>query len=271
VNPSKGDVQTVLARLDGLAPGIKPAIITTDFAVLYGYLQDNGAETLPVILKESTLSVRKERFQGRDLWVLEGTGKWGQVRLWLDPALEYWPRRIVQHKSEKDWYGREKTIESLRASPPFRPRAAYRGIHRDIELTDYHNVKGVMVPTKLALTEVESFVNNPDVTYKTRVTLSGIDLRPDFITRDLFTMSAPIRNGTYVQVDDRPGIEFEWQNGEIVKRINTDTVERLEGNVFMPEPGFSRSLILVGAILGVVVLLVAFLFFWKQSTRRFMR
>ncbi len=80
--------------------------------------------------------------------------------------------------------------------------------------------------------------------------IDNVDLTP--VPDDAFKISADIKDGTYVQVDDRPNVEYEWRGGEVVKAVNQRTVERLRGSAY-----FSTFSIAGYFLLFAILLLVA--------------
>jgi hypothetical protein len=114
--------------------------------------------------------------------------------------------------------------------------------------------------TRATLDEHMRFTNGQSVRISTKFDFSEIDPRPDFSTSDPFVISAPIPDGTEVQVDDRPNIRYEWRGGKIVKSWNQEWVARLEGLSFLPGPWWVRLLLLLTTSLLLVgsVVLIAY-------------
>lgn len=71
-----------------------------------------------------------------------------------------------------------------------------------------------------------------------------------------------VPNGTRVQVNDHPGIKFEWRDGEIVRMIDRKRVDELAGYSFT---GSKWKLPIVVISLGALIWF-AWAFFRAKSS-----
>jgi hypothetical protein len=125
-----------------------------------------------------------------------------------------------------------------------------------MEATRFERMGGVDVITGFTLTEEDKFDNDEVVVFQSQFRFTDVDVHPDFTVQDPFTISTPIPNGTPVQVDDRPTINYEWLNGKIEKSINPTAVANLEANAFRAGSSPGRGVWLAVG-LGLVMLGIA--------------
>jgi hypothetical protein len=77
---------------------------------------------------------------------------------------------------------------------------------------------------------------------------------------DFFT---DVPDGTPVYVDDYEGIEFVWEDGEIVRKVDRVKLASLIGQPFFESP--LRRFLIIGA--GVCALAIVGWFLWRRSKR----
>ncbi len=218
LEPTRGTIQSVSARLGELSQAERSQIPAYWFGAIYGYLDNNGGVLLPQILKESKLSARKNKLEGRELWVLEGIGRWGYHALWLDPALGFHARHIEQRKNGGDWIEHGRSIASLpKFNSTFYPNEFLKERSQRIEAREWNRIGDSIVLIAMTAKEESRFSNNRTAVLDAHIRFSAVTLNPDFSKFDAFTIKTPIPNGTPVQVDDQPTIRFEWHDGRIVK------------------------------------------------------
>jgi hypothetical protein len=177
-------------------------------SLLYGRL--HGAP-LAEALRQSKLSARKAELDGKPVCVLEATGKSGTHTLWLDPAMDFLPRRIEERRKIED-------------SPVFPEDDPYLPAARLIE--EKLIVDGVRIEragTTDVLTEfterlTRHFDNGQSATWTGTFRIRDVKLHLDFTKDDPFKISTPVADGTRVFVHDEPTIDYEWRNGKIVKK-----------------------------------------------------
>jgi hypothetical protein len=251
-------VQAIVARLDDLPVEERSRIGTLPLGLAtHGFINGNGRLTLPAVLKQSKLSARREQVDSRDLWVLEGTGPFGQHTLWLDPALGFLPRRIVQRKAGTDWFERGRVVNTCEGDGRYWPRARYTETSRRMDALKFEKMGNSFALTEFTIVEESHFADGRAVALSTNVRFSKVDLAAiRFAGTDPFVVSTPIPNGTPVQVDDHPTISFRWQDGQIIKDIERDSVEKLSGHSMRPGTWLGHGTLSIGALslLGLVAI-----------------
>src|SRR5262249_19414298 len=100
MKPNSRTVHFVRAYLGDLPPDEKLAIAPFKYGlILNGSMITSPDVPLPEILRRSTLTESSEKVDGVLCKTLRGTGKWGDVRLWLDDSSGYLPKRLEIEKN----------------------------------------------------------------------------------------------------------------------------------------------------------------------------
>jgi hypothetical protein len=214
----------VRARLGELTEREKGLLYRMPVALLHGRLdyniRDNTLIPLPEILRESQLSTRKAELDGKPVWVLEATGKWGAHTLWLDSAAGLLPRRIEQRKKGADWTSPGMPMNSL---PPysetrFYPAAKATEVALIIDGVQIERFGATDLLTGFTIRDTIRFDNGQSVTWTGTTRVRDVKLNPGFATDDPFRITSPVPDGAAVHVFDAPNIAFEWRGGKIVRK-----------------------------------------------------
>ncbi|MEW4529599.1 hypothetical protein [Maioricimonas sp. JC845] len=133
---------------------------------------------------------------------------------------------------------------------------------RAVEFLEWESFEGTDVPSRvqtwdLVLTSDRKW----ETTYQVH-TLEEIGPPVDISGHygDFFT---DIPDGTPVQVNDYMGIDFVWDDGEIVRKIDRRTLRSLIDQPFFESP--VRRLLMMA--LGAAAVAVAGLLLWRQRSR----
>lgn len=264
-DPANKNLLALVARLDELPESMRLGIGGNYGPIVTGHLSWNDGVILPDILQESTLTVRKDIAPKSDLMILQGTGKWGEHTLWLDPTHNYIPRRIEQRKKGQDWIDRDKPLSEVGPGDGrVYPKASYKEVSQRFEATKVDQIAGKDIITEVVLTEQLQFANNQSVTLTTQMRISNLAMSPDYSSGNPFVINTPIPNGTPVEVYDSPGIEYEWQDGKIVKKVSAPAVAFLGGMRFLVGSWLGRGILLLSA-LALVLILIALRQRWRKG------
>lgn len=246
---AEGRPKGILASLQELSEEQRRRISCYQrFSVAINGGMDFDQFSLPETLHQSQLSAREVRWDGRRLWLLEGTGPWGYHALWLDPQQGFLPRRILQRKQGEDkmfWgQGQNTTVDTV----PSERYGPWKQASQQWDITRFGTANSKPVITGFTLTsaiQTAQGVRSPDTTHARHVvSFSEINLNPDF-SRDPFVITTRIPNGLHVTVREQRGIDYEWRDGEIVKSVNQSSVGNLEGHWFQGGSLFGRGLLLL--------------------------
>jgi hypothetical protein len=266
-DPAKHVIRGVVANLDELPESQRRQTYSYKHGAVYGYLDGNDGLLLPAVLEDSTLTAHFEVHNGRQVQVLDAEGKWGIHAVWLDPAAGYIPCRIEQHKVGKDLLRADMPLTSYVGDGRFWPKHACNAMHRTVEVTKTQSYSGTTFPVAMTLVDEERFDKDQTVTVTTEIRFAHVNLRPDFSSANPFIVSTPIPNGTPVQVDDHPGINYEWRDGNIVKSMSQAALANLnDGKLASSAYPLGTKLMVA---LGLVALaLLTFLFCSRLRSKR---
>jgi hypothetical protein len=251
-----GRAANVFGWMDELSEQDRQMIAPYWYAVVFGYLDNNGGESLASILRASRLKVRTETVGGRALVALEGVGTWGTHTVWLDPAAGYLPRRIEQRKESGDWLLRNQPISSFpKMQSPLYPQAKIKSRVLTMDVIESAGTGADTVATGLAMAETTHFDSGSPVTLKTTVRFYGLALPDAPLSDDTFRVNTVIPDGTPVTALDNPTINYEWQDGKAVKSVNGTALSRL-GNALFSRGRWYLGVLVIGVGVGAVCVTV---------------
>lgn len=215
-----------------------------DFMLVFGHLQGNGRMMyLPAILRESNLTTSEQALQGENVFVLRGKGRFGAYSLWLDPKHGSLPRRISVRKTLSDYAG-DRQLSSFRG---------VREMKADVEVSRLEKFGDVHLMTEFAIL-YQTLFSDGSRQSQTTCRLSKIDVSPNVSTSDAFKVSVDIPNGTPVQVNDAPGIEYVWKDDRILKLVDTEYAKDLRGRTFVRGMSSARRWVLGVTVVLLIVL-----------------
>lgn len=175
--------------------------------------------------------------------------------------------RLELVKSADDWYAPEKKLSERKSGGYHRPRSTYTGVTRHIVVTAWATAGAVSYPAAFTVTTEERFANNQTVVFTDEVRVSEASFGPAAVPPATLTVGTPIKNGTRVSVEDSPNIEYEWEDGKIVKRIDRAVVASLEQWDFRPEPWWRRYRLEMAAGLAGVAAVAGLAWWWRRYRR----
>jgi hypothetical protein len=208
---------------------------------------------IPTFLRTSNLSSRKDTLDGKTIYILEGVANNVKITLWLDTTREYAVQKIF--------------FDGLRSPRP---------VSYEYSVQSYEEISGVSVPSEATLIQFLppapiispleqgqlANVKNNKVTmsseYKNinEIKLISIDFDPKF-TDDDFRITQSIPNGTEVNMQDAPQLNYVWQDGKAIPQLNKKALAAARGARFV---GLAKTS-WIWMISGALVLLIAVFIF----------
>ena len=180
----------------------------------YGKTEEGFVDLLK---KSSDLVVKeqKEKINGHDCYVLEGTIEQGDAIVWIDPNTGFNIRKIIV-SNIKD--GEITGITDISEA-----------VIDDIQI---QKVEDVWLPMSVSSTFVTrdsegNIINEAKTTYKR----TQFEFNPDFEKLNAFEMDG-IPNGTRIKDLDNGGLLYEWQNGKIIPYIDESFIDELDKSTF---------------------------------------
>jgi len=170
--------------------------------------------------------------------------------------------RRIRIQFDEDVPERPKLVEITYADSSREKVEPYALHSRVIELSDWGEVAGIELPRKVLAWDLGCNNKGELMTFTASDTLESVGPPVDISGHygDFFT---DIPDGTPVQVNDYMGIDFVWDDGEIVRKIDRRTLRSLIDQPFFESP--VRRLLMMA--LGGAAVAVAGLLLWRQRSR----
>ncbi|MFG0333486.1 MAG: hypothetical protein ACF8TS_09005, partial [Maioricimonas sp. JB049] len=170
--------------------------------------------------------------------------------------------RRIRITFDEDVPDRPGLVEITYATPGREKLEPYALHSRTIELSDWGEVAGIDLPRKvLAWTQGCNFKGEP-MTFTASTSLVSVG-PPTELSQHYGDFFTDIPDGTPVQVNDYMGIDFVWEDGEIVRKADRTPLSSLIGEPFFESPA-PRLLMMA---LGAAAVAVAGLLLWRQRSR----
>jgi hypothetical protein len=226
-----------------------------EFFPIHGVFPNNNFLPLPAILRQGSLSVRKERQRDRDYWVLQSKGQWGFHEVWFAQSQPSIPVYIVQRKQGEDKHFENKPVNSM---PAVRLKDGSTVRIERLEVvynaTQIANVGNDPMVLGFTMTDRTVFSNGTAHVRQIEVAYSNFRRDPVW-DKDVFKVIAP--DGTPFFEQNEMQIRYEWRDGEIVKSLSEDAIKNLEGLRARRSRWIGRGLLALGLV-AIVGLLAVF-------------
>lgn len=296
VEMQKGKLTTSYLKAESVTPAVGYAVINVDVAknvctsgvaaytkplkpdiaktagfdlhslVIDGRIMFNDYQPLPKILSLSDTKVSNEVLNNVGTVVITATGKWGKHVLWLDPARNYVPLRVVQEKGPDDLIDDAKPLRSLSRDPYEKPPITYARYVQQFDATRVEKIGGRFVVT--GFTRRAESTRSDKSESGTTETITITDVKPvEKWDTDPFVFSAKIPDGTPVTAQDDMPIEYEWRGGKIVKKVNAAAVAAVEAVEFKPPAAWNVVNVLLFAAATVGIGGIGYLI-WRRASGR---
>jgi hypothetical protein len=267
IDPETGKAEGMLANLAELSADEQNRVAFASFGVgVSGVLMHTRYPLPEVLRKANKLTATRTTLEKKPCWLLEAQGEWGNHSLWLDPDRDFLPRRMVLVKENKARVyvspGKIFTIATM----PANFNGPWKRSVQQFDAARFELVGGRHLVTAWKLTREVTSINTTS-RFWTDVVLSDINLNPNF-TKDTFRLTTPVPDGMRVTVDEQRGIDFEWRDGKVVKKVNQAAAANLEGNLFRAGSGGWRNLLVGGGLVAAVLLLGGVWWYRRRLTGR---
>ncbi len=145
-----------------------------------------------------------------------------------------------------------------------RPKPEVVGVltNRRVEFLEWDTYEAIVCPSRIATWDlVYTDEGKWETTYST-VTLDSVGPETP-ISDEYGEFFTDVPNGSQVQVNDYKGIDFVWENGDILRKVDGAKLSSLIGQRFFPSP--LRRFLLIGT--GIIVLAAFGWALWSQTGR----
>jgi hypothetical protein len=211
-----------------------------------GYLKGDY-KRFDQILKEAgseNISVKEkmEEINGTANYVIEADTNNGKYHIWLNPEKGYNFTKAVLQKKEGDAYN----------YGPLRPGDDFLF---QMENTEFREINGVWVPVKARMEYEYKLPNGGSSEEKINYEITSISINPDHDTLRSF-LTDDIQNGAKVILREVSGINYIWQDGELIPNIDKAAIDQLDRMTeeIMAEGNKCRASLEDGAVCAAVTL-----------------
>lgn len=227
-------------------------------ALLFGHFPGDAPHSVLDIIQQADLSIGEEPIDGHSTVWLQGRGRYGVHRIWIDPAIGFKPRRVEVRKEGSDLLG-SVAVSSVTGQGGLYPPLRLEKFVLVASAFQYQRVGKSHFVTSLTIA-IEHAYRGAIVRMRHEIGFTDISVSPGVSNRDAFQISTSIPNGTPVTNLDAPTINYEWQNGQVAKSVNQEVVSKLEAHGFLAGVGGLRLWLF---LMSALVLFAIVILFWK--------
>jgi hypothetical protein len=183
---------------------------------LFGMASGNDFQDVHDLLSNAddlSLQPEKDSINGISCMILEGTSRYGKVRVWISPEKNYSAVKWIETKNSEDLYdGMELSIKwpSVKSS------------HRQFVVSEFQEVMGTngktYVPRKASFTYTTVFTKGYRNVDEYEYIIDNVDITPDFVHLGAFKIDLP--DGIRVLNHDFPSVKHKWFNGKPVLDVD---------------------------------------------------
>lgn len=250
---------SVFSKLEVPAEDFPVRLGMAPSAPCYGIIRQ---KLIPAFLRASKLSAKTATLEGTAVCVLKGISEDDEISLWLDPSLDYAPRRIHYKRSSQmireSWQFDVKRFQQQGDLPVVSEAtvtftAGPQPVMSPVAVEKVVDGKTVLEhePAKDASGKV---VMTPKSRFVREIKLVSLDFNPEFGDDD-FKILQPIANGTRVHMQDASHLDYMWVDGEILVATDPKALAAARGALLYTGVGVRLfwALLFPAAVLLVVV------------------
>jgi hypothetical protein len=189
--------------------------------LLYGNFFGDGTNTLTNLLQDSRTDVEMDHteaeIEGVATQLLSARGKYGTIRLWLDPTVDYIPRKFTLTKRGSDLFDSNKPVNSISemaGKGSIFPTGKLSEYQRVIDKVRVVNSAGVKLIQAFRERLIYTFENGERLTWRYDVSLSNVDLDPKFHP-EYFQITTKVPDRTPVRNLDDSRTVYVWRDGKV--------------------------------------------------------
>ena len=180
----------------------------------FGYFGDD--ERVDVHLQEAdTIQLKdtKEKVNGVDCYFIEAISKNVKYKLWIDPEHNYNITKAIVLKMPNSFMGSKRLVDG-------------EVIRIELNVTSYKKVDGVWVVSEADIVR-QARTNEYEFLDKTHYKILNVQFNPDFDKLEAFSES-DVKNGTKVWLVGVKGINYTWQDGELIPDIDEAVIDEID-------------------------------------------
>jgi hypothetical protein len=237
-------------------------LIVPGAVALFGLWGDQSGLLVTESLRQSSPTSRRVKLAGRDIIQVEATSRWGYSSVWLDPQNGYAPVRLQKKVTSSDWVGPDTPLSTVPKHKSWAKPEAKIASYEKVAVVSYG--RGSEPPLTVDEVYTDRYENGQEVKYLTDTKVTELNLNPDFDGDREFEFKNPPKNGARVHVENHPNLEYEWQNGKVVKSALQGTDDPIPPVETVTQPDRRWRWVAAGA----AAIVAAAACWWLLSRRR---
>jgi hypothetical protein len=186
---------------------------------------------------------------------------------------KYLLKKIIAIRNRNHWYEPNKPLYLMTVSPddPERPQSSFESQYELIEYDRYKQIDNKIVFTYVKHRQEEIFGNGQKVVHDGIWDIYNINFDYD---KSKLNIPPEVKNGTPVTVvnydsttlnmQTQEGIEYEWRDGQVVKRVPHSALGKLTDVEFHGSSLWSRGLIVVIVCIALIATTTAILYYRQR-------
>ncbi len=260
--PAEANEMSLVGSIDGSPPyqQLNPQDYLEVSQFILGYV--DPWTFLPDVLAGAT-KAEGVSVQIPNSLVVEKVGPKGKVTAWLDTQNGFLPRRVEHQRKQGDILGENDILGQIPAQKPGRIWPAAKLIATDLVIDRI---------------EIEKLGDRPITTnFRTRFKYKYIDGQELLVSNEVagsnlgksgraaFSPTIVIPDGTHVQVDSTPQINYVWRGGQIEPEVTPGILGRFEAGI--RRGGSSRRPTVIGLVVVTALILGVIGFAWRRRNK----
>lgn len=254
--------------------------ILGNYGVIFGVPHSSYANPLMIndIIKDNKYSIISKD-KDKEI-IVNYENEYGNYNYYIyydDNFDKYLLSKIVFTKNRHHWYEPNKPLYTIPVDPRdyMRIKSTMESTQEIIEYDQYKKISNRIIFTHIKHKDIEYFSNGQKVLYDSVWKITPIAF--DF-SADKLNLPSEIKNGTPVTIftfeqesrsfkDPEEGIEYEWRDGQVVKKIPQGALAKLP-NILELHGGnlISRGLIII-LICLILTLATAALLYYRHRNK----
>ncbi len=167
-------------------------------------------------LKSARSTVKEVRLNGRAAVRLDFADAWGEQSVWLDPGYDYHPVHVTERKRPRHWVRPNVRLDQVPEKPDIGP---ITGIEVEVIVTGLRQVRGAWFAD--GFEERRKLTASDSKQHETKNVTRITEISPDPRSGgNLFRVTTPVPDGTWVTIDNKTNIRYEWRDGKVVKPVD---------------------------------------------------
>lgn len=194
---------------------------------IFGFVGGGDEIWLPDLIKEGPVALTSdESVDGFPCELLSTKNQYGDLRVWLDPTVNYLPRRVILIKHADDRCN-DKTLKDLPLSKAddYRPHGKTVEIYTEFSNVQIDQIEGGPVISSCTVLDRTTFDSGESIEQTTSWTTEKLSLTVNATDPSLFRLKMPVPDGVPISIDEAPHLDYQVKGGKIMPVLDEKELE----------------------------------------------